>query len=179
MDPGSSAPGRPHPRSPATGPHAHTPSADGHSLGPRPAQPDPAGCSGGARHSQALHQTRAAGAGSGGSVPAAQPALLRELSALLGTEQRCGRCPWGWAFTAAPPALPVAQRPGHICWGSPWALSLPSLEGLSALSLPSALWHRSELRASITQPCLPHRGSVSCACPQLLTWLQLGTPGRG
>lgn len=108
-----------------------------------------------------------------GLFPAAQPALLREL--LL---------PWdGAALQAVPVGVGLSSSCSHCGSALPGQLlgTEPAQpQGAQCPSLPSALWHHSKLRALTTQPHLPHWGSPSTqlCLPQLLIWLQLGTPGQ-
>lgn len=90
-------------------------------------------------------------------------------SCFPGMEQRSGQCLWGLGTCSssshtprgsALPAEPAQGSPWGWLWARDWT-SLASLEGLSAPSLPSALWHHGELRALTTQPRLPHWGSPS------------------
>lgn len=138
MDPGSSAPSRPHPRSPAdrfacTHPLRRTRTLPtlGRALGAHPARPGPRSAQEEPGTAGPCTRLELWALEAQGLFPAARPALLRDLAVLLLWD--------GAALRAVPVGTGcLPQLSGHACWGSPWPLSLPSLEGLAVPRPPSA-----------------------------------------
>lgn len=192
MDPGSSAPSRPHPRSPAyrfacTHPFPQqTDTADAR-PGPRgPAHP-------GQTLPGAQEEPGTAGLCTSlelrrwkqrvSSLLPSQHFSMSSRSFFPGMQQHSGQCSWGWALAAAPPALTVAQPSRQAvlagaapaCWGSTEPAQPPGTQCPQPCGTAASPEHR---------PPRPvfHTGGAhlaSSACPQLLTWLQLGAQGRG